>query len=391
MRLAPYDASLTFPTDFAYFSLRMQAPPTSHSGLARWTHLFGVLVIGLASAAILGWIFDVSFLKRIVPGSIAIKFNAALLFLLAGISLLGTPDSRSLGRRRMGQICASLVILIGALTLAEHITGQDLGIDSLLIKEAATATNKYYPGRMSSQTAVGFVFFGVAFLLSSRRRRGWWKVVSRALLVCVVFISLASLVGHLFGSMFMVSVSQITGMAILTSLAFLLLCAGLFCAMQESRQSKMVLFSETTGGIMARRLLPVVILLPLLLGWLMVNGSKSGLYDSPAGAAFFVVCTVFFFAVLVLATARQLHVLDRARREAVEARDHTIARLQHALDEVRALRGLLPMCAWCKKVRDDQGYWDDVASYISKHTDASVSHGICPECSKEHFPAAQSA
>jgi len=349
------------------------------------------LVVGIASAAIVGWIFDVSFLKRIVPGSIAIKFNAALLFLLAGLSLRGASACRSLRCRRMGQICAGLVTLIAALTLVEHLSGKDLGIDSLLIKEAASATNKYSPGRMSSQTAVGFVFFGVAFPLSGSRRNGWRSVLSRALLICVVFLALASLVGHLFGSMFEVGVSKITGMAILTSLAFLLLCAGLYCARHESGQSKIVLFSETSGGIMARRLLPVVILLPLLLGWLMVNGSRSGLYDSPAGAAFFVVCTLVFFAVLVLATARQLHLLDLARREAVDARDRTIADLQHALDEVRTLQGLLPMCAWCKKVRDDQGYWDDVASYIAKHTDASVSHGICPECSKEHFPATNPA
>ena len=68
-----------------------------------------------------------------------------------------------------------------------------------------------------------------------------------------------------------------------------------------------------------------------------------------------------------------------------------VAELQQALDEVRTLQGLLPMCAWCKKVRDDQGYWDDVASYIDRHTEASVSHGICPDCSKEHFPATKPA
>ena len=369
----------------------MPAPPSSHPGLARWTNLFSLLVIGIASAAIIGWIFDVSFLKRIVPGSLAIKFNVALMFLFAGVSLRGAASCRSPGCRRMGRICVGFVILIGALTLVEHISGQDLGIDNFLIKEAVSATNKYYPGRMSSQTAVGFVLFGVAFLISSGRRDGWRSVLSRALLVCVVFLALASLVGHLFGSMFTVGISQITGMAILTSLAFLLLCPGLYCAMHESGQSKILLFSETSGGIMARRLLPVVILLPMLLGWLMVNGSRSGLYDSPAGAAFFVVCTLLFFAVLVLATARQLHLLDLARREAVDARDRTITDLQHALDEVRALQGLLPMCAWCKKIRDDQGYWDDVASYIAKHTDASVSHGICPECAREHFPPAKPA
>jgi hypothetical protein len=368
----------------------MLAPPSSHPGLARWTNLFSVLVIGIGCAVIAGWIFDVSFLKRIVPGSIAMKFNAALVFLLAGVSLRGASACRGPCFRRMGRICAGLVILIGALTLVEHISGQDLGIDNLLIKEDARATSKYSPGRMSSQTAVSFVFFGVALLLSAASRGRWRSVVSRALLMCVVFITLANLVGHLFGFVFQVGISQITGMAFHSSLAFLLLCAGLHCAMHESGQ-KNILFSETTGGIMARRLLPAAILLPLLLGWLMVGGRKSGLYDTPAGAAFFVVCTLVFFTVLVLATARQLHLLDLARREAVDARDHTIADLQHALDEVLTLQGLLPMCAWCKKIRDDQGYWDDVASYIAKHTEASVSHGICPECAKQHFPATKPA
>ncbi|MDI1312108.1 hypothetical protein [Prosthecobacter sp.] len=365
----------------------MLAPTTTHPGLARWTNLFSLLVIGIGSAVLAGWIFDVSFLKRILPGSIAMKFNTALVFVLAGLSLRGAAVCRSPCCRRMGQLCAGLVILIGGLTLVEHISGVDLGIDNRLLQEQARATSKYTPGRMSSQTAVSFVFFGVALLLSASRRRGWWNVVSRALLACVAFIALASLVGHLFGFMFQVGISQITGMAIHTSLAFLLLCAGLYCARHEAGEARDILFSETTGGIMARRLLPGAILMPLLLGWLGVGGRKSGLYDTPAGTAFFVVCTLAFFTVLVLATARQLHLLDLARRAAVDARDQMIAELQRSFDEVRTLQGLLPMCAWCKKIRDDQGYWDDVASYIAKHTEASVSHGICPECSTVHFPA----
>ena len=369
----------------------MSVPPTSHQGLARWTNLFSLLVICIGSAAILGWIFDVSFLKRIVPGSVLMKFNTALLFLLAGVSLRGASACRSLCCRRVGQICAGLIILIGALTLVEHLSGQDLGIDNLLIQEEARAASRSSPGRMSSQTAVCFVFFGVALLLSSSPRGGWRDVVSRALQVCVFFLALANVVGYPFGFVFQVSISQLTGIAIHSSLTFLLLSAGLYCAMHESGQAKNILFSETTGGIMARRLLPAAILLPLLLGWLKVGGKRSGLYDTPAGATFFVVCTLTFFTVLVLATARQLHVLDLARREAVEARERTIAELQQALDEVRTLQGLLPMCAWCKKVRDDQGYWDDVASYIAKNTQASVSHGICPECAKEHFPTVKPA
>lgn len=60
--------------------------------------------------------------------------------------------------------------------------------------------------------------------------------------------------------------------------------------------------------------------------------------------------------------------------------------LQQALREVRTLSGLLPICASCKKIRDDEGYWHDVEEYISSHSDTEFSHGICPDCSKRLYP-----
>jgi AmiR/NasT family two-component response regulator len=61
-------------------------------------------------------------------------------------------------------------------------------------------------------------------------------------------------------------------------------------------------------------------------------------------------------------------------------------RLQKALDEVKTLTGLLPMCCFCKRVRTDEGYWQAVDHYISAHTTARVSHGFCPDCAAEHYP-----
>lgn len=60
--------------------------------------------------------------------------------------------------------------------------------------------------------------------------------------------------------------------------------------------------------------------------------------------------------------------------------------LQHALDEVKILSGLLPICMGCKKIRDDKGYWTQLESYITKHSEAIFSHGICPDCLKELRP-----
>ncbi|NQT70581.1 MAG: hypothetical protein HQ552_13520 [Desulfobacteraceae bacterium] len=61
--------------------------------------------------------------------------------------------------------------------------------------------------------------------------------------------------------------------------------------------------------------------------------------------------------------------------------------LQKALAEIKTLRGILPICSHCKKIRDDRGYWNILEKYIQKYSDAKFSHSICPECVKEHYPA----
>jgi len=60
--------------------------------------------------------------------------------------------------------------------------------------------------------------------------------------------------------------------------------------------------------------------------------------------------------------------------------------LQHALTEVKTLSGLLPICAHCKKIRDDQGYWNQIETYMAKRIDVEFTHGICPSCAKKFFP-----
>jgi|GEM_PF-1048462 len=72
---------------------------------------------------------------------------------------------------------------------------------------------------------------------------------------------------------------------------------------------------------------------------------------------------------------------DISKRKAVEAeRERLITELQAALAEVKTLSGLLPVCGWCKKIRDDSGYWDSVEGYLKKTSGLDITHGICPEC-----------
>jgi len=75
---------------------------------------------------------------------------------------------------------------------------------------------------------------------------------------------------------------------------------------------------------------------------------------------------------------------DRKRQE--KEREKLIQELQEALSEVRKLSGMLPICASCKKIRDDKGYWQQVEAYITQHSEAEFSHGICPDCAKKLYP-----
>ncbi|MBW1881485.1 MAG: hypothetical protein JRJ84_24270, partial [Deltaproteobacteria bacterium] len=75
--------------------------------------------------------------------------------------------------------------------------------------------------------------------------------------------------------------------------------------------------------------------------------------------------------------------IDITKRKAAErVRETTIEALEHALAEVKTLRGLLPICASCKKIRDDQGSWNQIEVYIRDRSEAEFSHSICPDCQR---------
>jgi len=75
------------------------------------------------------------------------------------------------------------------------------------------------------------------------------------------------------------------------------------------------------------------------------------------------------------------HMLHKKESEQQEL----IKNLQEALHEIKTLQGIVPICSFCKKIRDDKGFWSQVEAYVSQHTKAEFSHGICPDCLEEHY------
>ena len=94
-------------------------------------------------------------------------------------------------------------------------------------------------------------------------------------------------------------------------------------------------------------------------------------YAEPAGGAAFTIGVM-------------REITERKKTEA--ERERLIAKLQTALAQVKTLTGLLPVCAWCKKIRDDGGYWQEVEAYVTIHSNAQVTSSLCPDCKHTHFP-----
>jgi hypothetical protein len=116
--------------------------------------------------------------------------------------------------------------------------------------------------------------------------------------------------------------------------------------------------------------------------WILRMSPTAGLaarLDSPLPRVVF--CAGLLFSVLLSGVC---FFSQRSSRKAAET-SRANAALQGALDTVKTLEGLLPICSSCKRVRDDTGYWSQIDTYLSENTDASLSHGYCPECAAKAF------
>jgi len=134
------------------------------------------------------------------------------------------------------------------------------------------------------------------------------------------------------------------------------------------------LYSKWFGPILPRPSVPLTLILKYLLFTL--------------GPILFLLAMVglWYLKREVARKTQSLRAEIRERRQAEEEKEKLIVELQKALDEVKTLGRLLPICAACKKIRDDKGYWNQLESYIQEHTGTAFSHGICPDCAKKLYP-----
>jgi PAS domain S-box-containing protein len=273
------------------------------------------LTAGAIGLAVLvgGWIFSVEFFKTPLAGYATMKANTAVALMLGGCALFSS-GSQSRLVRLFANVSSVCLLLIGGLTLAEYVSGADLRIDEFLYLDLS-ARRALFPGRISLITAAVCVMAALSLLLL---RRPWWVIASHCLAaasggLCVINAVACSLgISNLFSS-----VAHI-GMAVHTAAGFALLSAGALLAHQSTGLMEPVT-SRASGGVMARRLLPAAIIVPVVVGWLRWQCQSHGLFGTTVGITLLSSANILVFVFLIWKNARLLNASD-GERIAAESR-----------------------------------------------------------------------
>jgi PAS domain S-box-containing protein len=286
-------------------------------------------VVGLAGLAVLlGWVLEIPSLKSPFPNASSMKPNAAIGLILSGLALMLYQLPRlTLQVEKALRIGAGLAIAIGALTLAQYLTGVSFGIDQLLFTDDPNALATEFPGRMVRSTAACFVLFNVALLLGVLMPR---YLVPQLAAASVLAVSVASTTSFFIGQASYSGLAQYTAMAAHESWCFLLLSLGFFFA-RPGEGVMEVVTDEGPGGYVVRRLLPAVFLVPILLAIATQRGELYGWYDGAYGTTLFVSTAVGALGGVVWAAGQLLRRLEGKRQLAERERRLSEERLSRAV------------------------------------------------------------
>ncbi len=294
----------------------------------------GAFVVVVGGLTLLGWIFDIKPLLWTSPNRVVMKANAALAFVLSGMSLwLIARENAGPAARGIAVACALVVALLGCLTLCEYAAGWNLGIDQLLATEVPGAVKTSSPGRMAPNAALNFALLGTCLFLISLRRNFWLVSV---MAFVAGSVGLLALLGYAYSDELSTGIAAYSHIAFRTALAFTVLATGILLAIKD-RGLMEPLVRDDAGGAMARRLLPAVLLVPLLLEWLRHFGEHLRLFGDEFGVAIMVVASMAVLTLVVWRSAAVLNQADRERKRALDAlktRERELARTTEVLETI---------------------------------------------------------
>lgn len=307
--------------------------PRVLSSFRRFSRFAAIFSGAIGLIALAGWAFDSIVLKSLIPGLATMKANTALSIYLAGAALWfqyrkPSPESARL-RSILPKALAFVVFAIAILVLSQDVLALDFGIDQLLFRDPGSPVTAS-PGRMAPNSAVGLALIALALLLLDyQTRKGIFPAQYLALFAAT--IGFVSLIGYALSVLQFSRLASYSGMALHTSVALTILGTGILAARPEHGWVLRIA-GDSPGGFLLRRLLPVTIALPVVLGWLRLKGQHFGWYETESGIAILVGSLILLFSAFLVRTAGSLNGVAAEREAAAEALRESEARMGKVIE-----------------------------------------------------------
>ncbi|GAA4430556.1 hypothetical protein GCM10023188_17310 [Pontibacter saemangeumensis] len=285
--------------------------PLIKKRLISLSRVASVLVIVSGLLVLSGWLLEIERLKRVGADYVAMNPLTAICFILSGISLwlLKNPSKSDL---RVANTISLIVLFVCTLKFVSVIILWDFPLDRLLFPLQLREESHGLYNRMAPNTAFCFMLASLAALLidveTSRKQRP-----AQYLSIIITLVALLSLYGYIYGVSYLIGVAAYIPMALHTALVFLVLAMGLLFA-RPDKGIMLLVFCEDTGEKLFSRLMALG--LPLLVGWLKLQGEYAGYYSEEFGTAVFALLT---YAVSMFLLGRNAVERHRARKERYRA------------------------------------------------------------------------
>jgi PAS domain S-box-containing protein len=285
----------------------------------------GAWAVATGVIALAGWVFDVPRLTDWRNDGISMFPNTAGCAVMSGLAL---QLAQVRGTRLAVRALASVVAAVAGLTLFQHLSGVNLGIDTLVLSRPWGQTAAAAPMRMGPPASVAFLLAGAALLLLTLGVREQRTTAVLGMVVAV--IGTLSLTGHLYGASQMYTLPRLTAIAMQTAAVVLALGIGIVASVPVHEPMR-TLLDRGAAGVLTRQALPIVAVLAVALGRLRVHVEQIGLVDSPFGTALRTVVELVMLFVVLWWSAARVRRHEQAQRESEAAvRRQEVARARLA-------------------------------------------------------------
>ncbi|WP_052055577.1 PAS domain S-box protein [Myxosarcina sp. GI1] len=297
-----------------------------------------ILVIVVACVVLLGWYLDLPALKSIFLGRSTMKFSTALCFILNSTSLLLWHRQQFARLDRTSRVSnllisgflylvPTLTIVFTTMTLVEYGFQVDLGTNLLSFLDTLNAVGDNFGGRMSPNTALSFFWFSWATILLIQK---YYHAV-QLLAVAIIGVALTSLMGHIYDLAWFYGMNTGTEIAVVTVFNFLFLAFALLGTHADKALMRIITRNEA-GGLMARWLLPLVTIIPPLLGWFFWSNFLDIDVVTETRIALTTLLEISILDAVVLWTAKKLNEIDRQRQSFFQDLEESEQQLSLAFD-----------------------------------------------------------